>query len=175
MPSDQSDLNVYLIKRAAIVDLNADPETLGDLFDNCPVHGVCASSQSEHQQQQSPIDNLSANMPNMQKTISSSWNTIKSTAGLMTNNASFNLNDEVLRMFNETDSFFYCENGDLTNSLQRKNTAEYLELGRQEAPFWKRADDRFFFNRHLLTFLIDKSDGQPQLSNFIVPIMQVGL
>lgn len=172
MPSDQSDLNVYLIKRAAIVDLNCDLDALisNELFDNCPVHGLSIPSQSE--QQQSQIDNLSANVPSMQKTISSSWNTIKSTAGLMTNNANFSLNDEILKLFNETDSFFYCENGDLTNSLQRKNTSEYLELAKLDAPFWKRADNRFFFNRHLLGFLIDKSDGQPQLSNFIVPIMQ---
>ena len=104
--------------------------------------------------------------------MAKTWNTIKSTAGLMTNNANFSLNDEILKMFNETDSFFYAENGDLTNSLQRKNTGHYLELCASEAPFWQRADDRFFFNRHLLAFLIDRTAGEQQLSNFIVPIMQ---
>lgn len=131
IPSDQTDLNVYLIKKVTLIDLNADFDNLlnnNDLFDNCPVH-VTESSQDEQQPTSQTFDNnLSSNVQSIQKT----WNRIKtSTAVLMNTAAPFNLNDEILntilKMFNETDSFYYCENGDLTNTLQRKHTSQYQE------------------------------------------------
>ena len=54
-------------------------------------------------------------------------------------------------MFSESDSFYYCPTGDLTNTVQRLFANESLP----DAPDWKRADDRFFWNKTMLQELID--------------------
>ena len=45
---------------------------------------------------------------------------------------------ELLKMFNDSDSFFYSPTGDLTNTLQRQFSGKY----NAEDPLWKRV--RFF-------------------------------
>ena len=63
-------------------------------------------------------------------------------------------------MFNESDSFYYSPHGDLTNSVQRchsrQSTPPEGEEGADIKP-WQRADDRFFWNRHMLQDLISSS------------------
>lgn len=59
--------------------------------------------------------------------------------------------EELQRIFTETDSFYYCLDGDLTNSLQRQcdlkeNNKEFLN----NRGFWRTVDDRFFWNKHML-------------------------
>ena len=165
---------MYLIKKVALIDLNCDFDNLSttsNRFDCCPVHQTHANQNDESNQAENT--NLSSNVQTMQRT----WNTIKnSTANLMINNVNFNLNDEILKMFNESDSFYYCDNGDLTTTLQHKNTSQYQDYIKQETPFWRRADERFFFNRHLISFLIDKIDKLSKLeklqTNWIQPIIQ---
>ncbi|KAH9818855.1 SacI homology domain-containing protein [Melampsora americana] len=52
---------------------------------------------------------------------------------------------------------------DITNSLQRQ-TSGHKSLETSELPLWKKADDRFFWNRHLQTRLINlasKPEGTP--------------
>ncbi len=62
-------------------------------------------------------------------------------------------------MFNESDSFYYSPRGDLTNSIQRCHSRHSLPEGSpspegaKTSP-WQRADDRFFWNRHMLQDLI---------------------
>lgn len=67
--------------------------------------------------------------------------------------------EELTKIFTETDSFFFCQTGDITNSLQRQ--CEYkksrLEPGDQDEPLWRRVDDRFFWNKHMLRDIIDLS------------------
>ena len=41
---------------------------------------------------------------------------------------------ELLKMFNDSDSFFYSPTGDLTNTLQRQFSGKY----NAEDPLWKR-------------------------------------
>ena len=41
---------------------------------------------------------------------------------------------ELLKMFNDSDSFFYSPTGDLTNTLQRQFSGKYD----QNEPLWKR-------------------------------------
>ncbi|CAD6579043.1 MAG: hypothetical protein TREMPRED_002343 [Tremellales sp. Tagirdzhanova-0007] len=56
---------------------------------------------------------------------------------------------------------------DLTNTLQRQKAAE----GTRQ-PLWKRADERFFWNRYLMTSMIDITEnGAVDLSRFILPIV----
>ena len=41
---------------------------------------------------------------------------------------------ELLKMFNDSDSFFYSPTGDLTNTLQRQFSGKYD----QNEPLWRR-------------------------------------
>ena len=54
-------------------------------------------------------------------------------------------------MFNDSEFFYYSEDFDLTTSLQRQHSADY----QQDAALWRRADTRFFWNRHMLAELIE--------------------
>jgi len=51
---------------------------------------------------------------------------------------------ELMKMFNDSDSFYYCENADLTSTIQRRH--QQADVG---------PDDRFFWNKHMLSELVD--------------------
>ena len=68
-------------------------------------------------------------------------------------------------MFNETNSFYYSLNGDLTNSLQRQH-----ENKDKNIPLWKRIDDRFFWNKYMLSSLIECNSDEASL--WILPVIQ---
>lgn len=59
--------------------------------------------------------------------------------------------EELNKIFTETDSFFFCQSGDITNSLQRLCFKE-AEKNKEDKnqPLWKNVDDRFFWNKHML-------------------------
>nr|XP_027213923.1 phosphatidylinositide phosphatase SAC2-like [Penaeus vannamei] len=74
--------------------------------------------------------------------------------------------DELSKMFNDSDSFYFSSEADLTSSLQRQSLSSYD----RSLPIWRRANDNFFWNRHLLIDLISQEG-----SNFdvwIVPVIQ---
>ncbi|XP_045120443.1 phosphatidylinositide phosphatase SAC2-like isoform X1 [Portunus trituberculatus] len=74
--------------------------------------------------------------------------------------------DELTKMFNDSDSFYYSTDTDLTSSLQRQSDPEYdFNL-----PLWRRAEDDYFWNRHLLGDLIEQDN--PNLDVWIVPVIQ---
>ncbi|KAK8850705.1 hypothetical protein IAR55_004625 [Kwoniella newhampshirensis] len=64
---------------------------------------------------------------------------------------------------------------DLTNSLQRQKELDdqgHGSGGSEKWPLWKRADERFFWNRFLMSRMIDLTDnGGVDLSRFILPVM----
>ena len=55
-----------------------------------------------------------------------------------------------MKMFNDSDSFYYSPTGDLTNSVQRQHEKK-PEDGTTESV---NTDDRFFWNKHMLQDLI---------------------
>ncbi|KAI9825873.1 MAG: hypothetical protein M1832_000814 [Thelocarpon impressellum] len=78
----------------------------------------------------------------------------------------------------KTGPMFFSYSFDLTNSFQRQAHADL------HAPLWKRADDRFFWNRFIQTDLIDFRTGdgsdsggkhyggqQPGVDPYILPVM----
>lgn len=73
--------------------------------------------------------------------------------------------DELLKMFNDTDSFYFSPTGDLTNTMQRQ-----VEQPQHPAdmPHWKRLDDRFFWNREMLHDLTEIEGGD----HWILPVIQ---
>ncbi|EIW69316.1 hypothetical protein TREMEDRAFT_73814 [Tremella mesenterica DSM 1558] len=61
---------------------------------------------------------------------------------------------------------------DLTNSLQRQKSLEEQGKGPGNVPMWQRADDRFFWNKYLLSRMIEATvNGECDLSRFILPVV----
>ncbi|XP_072759943.1 phosphatidylinositide phosphatase SAC2 isoform X2 [Anoplolepis gracilipes] len=75
--------------------------------------------------------------------------------------------EELNKIFTETDSFFFCQTGDITNSLQQQCMAE-SEHCTQNKPLWQRVDDRFFWNKHMLQDIINLDKA----NCWILPIIQ---
>lgn len=73
------------------------------------------------------------------------------------------LTDELHKIFDDSDSFYYCRTLDLTNSLQRQYEIEKM-LEKEEncsckpitdlTRWWKYVDDRFFWNKYMLKDII---------------------
>ncbi|XP_043502964.1 phosphatidylinositide phosphatase SAC2 isoform X2 [Polistes fuscatus] len=124
-------------------------------------------------------------------TIKSATNTIKNTtqqaAALATSQVKSTVNkrsgvkdkekfekrilEELNKIFTETDSFFYCETGDITNSLQRLCVAEAEETKNNQCrPLWQRVDDRFFWNKHMLQDIINLKTDKADC--WILPVIQ---
>ncbi|XP_076758367.1 phosphatidylinositide phosphatase spermathreecae isoform X2 [Xylocopa sonorina] len=79
--------------------------------------------------------------------------------------------DELIKIFTETDSFYFCQTGDITNSLQRLCVSESeRDKDEQTKPLWQRVDDRFFWNKHMLQDIINlKTD---KANCWILPVIQ---
>ncbi|XP_009068531.1 PREDICTED: phosphatidylinositide phosphatase SAC2 [Acanthisitta chloris] len=68
-------------------------------------------------------------------------------------------------MFMDSDSFYYSLTYDLTNSVQRQSACEKTNL-----PLWRKVDDRFFWNKHMIEDLI--SIDNAEVDFWIMPIIQ---
>lgn len=62
--------------------------------------------------------------------------------------------EELHKIFTDTNSFYYCYTCDITSSLQRLCN---LEKNNEciSTSFWKTVDDRFFWNKHMISDLIE--------------------
>ncbi|XP_020298278.1 phosphatidylinositide phosphatase SAC2 isoform X2 [Pseudomyrmex gracilis] len=79
--------------------------------------------------------------------------------------------EELNKIFTETDSFFFCQTGDITNSLQRQCIVESQQnQSDQDKPLWQRVDDRFFWNKHMLHDIINLNTDKANC--WILPIIQ---
>lgn len=77
--------------------------------------------------------------------------------------------DEMIKLFNNTNSFYFSPTLDLTNRFSRKRQIE--ETSGKEA-LWKTADKQFFWNRHMLNDLIELSERDDDANYFIRVILQ---
>ncbi|OAD59920.1 Phosphatidylinositide phosphatase SAC2 [Eufriesea mexicana] len=79
--------------------------------------------------------------------------------------------DELNKIFTETDSFYFCQTGDITNSLQRLCVAD-LQQNEEgiNKPLWQRVDDRFFWNKHMLQDIINLKVNKANW--WILPVIQ---
>ncbi|XP_061766803.1 phosphatidylinositide phosphatase SAC2 isoform X3 [Nerophis ophidion] len=73
--------------------------------------------------------------------------------------------DELYKIFEDSDSFYYSSTYDLTNSVQRQG-----DLHGSNVPLWKQVDDRFFWNKHMIQDLIDLQI--PEIDFWVIPIIQ---
>lgn len=76
--------------------------------------------------------------------------------------------EEMIKLFNNTNSFYFSPTLDLTNRFSRKNLVK--KSGNEM--IWKTADERFFWNRFMLKDLIELSVSDPQINYFICVILQ---
>ncbi|CAF4245929.1 unnamed protein product [Rotaria socialis] len=60
--------------------------------------------------------------------------------------------EELRLWYQETQCFYYSSTYDLTNSMQRSYNHD------DTIPLWKRADERYFWNRAMLSELIDQEE-----------------
>jgi len=65
--------------------------------------------------------------------------------------------------------FYFSYGVDLTNSFQRQ--AVHPVASDLSKPLWERADERFFWNRHLNKRLIEAAQSNNDVSPFILPCM----
>ena len=70
---------------------------------------------------------------------------------------------ELTKMFNDSDSFYYSPTGDLTNTIQRQHEREYPE----DTPLWMKADDRFFWNKFMMNDLISTKVDSHTINMYI--------
>ncbi|XP_041985567.1 phosphatidylinositide phosphatase SAC2 [Aricia agestis] len=88
------------------------------------------------------------------------------------------LTDELHKIFDNSDSFYYSRTLDLTNSLQRQYEIEKIleaEEGNTKpitdiTRWWKHVDERFFWNKHMLKDIIALES--PACDDWILPIIQ---
>ena len=76
--------------------------------------------------------------------------------------------DLIAHHFNNN-PFYFSYSYDLTNSLQRN-----ADWNSSPAPFWERADERFFWNRHLQSSFIkfrNHSPANAEVDGFILPLV----
>ncbi|CAB3378681.1 Hypothetical predicted protein [Cloeon dipterum] len=85
--------------------------------------------------------------------------------------------DEMSKIWDDSQSFYFSPSGDLTNSQQRQwiiQQKEIMTLQEQPEykapPLWKKLDHRFFWNQHMLKDVISHDT---EMANFwILPIIQ---
>lgn len=67
---------------------------------------------------------------------------VKSSVGIRDpNRIEKRINDELHKVFDDSDSFYFCFDSDITNNLQRRND--------------NYSDDRFFWNKHMINDIIN--------------------
>ncbi|XP_013185101.2 phosphatidylinositide phosphatase SAC2 [Amyelois transitella] len=88
------------------------------------------------------------------------------------------LTDELHKIFDDSDSFYYSRTLDITNSLQRQYEIEKMIETEEGAAkpvmditkWWKYVDDRFFWNKYMLKDII--ALGSPECDQWVLPIIQ---
>lgn len=156
------DHEVYRIDRVAVLTLSANesPEFELDLCEN--------------HQKGSGLGGID----NQQRGLGQTWSKIKTAASTLKekNIKDKDLKDkeklerrfveELLKMFNDSDLFYYSPTGDLTNSLQRQCSGKY----NHDEQLWMRCDKRFFWNAFMVQELLNVEDSVA--NKWVIPIIQ---
>ncbi|CAG5125736.1 unnamed protein product, partial [Candidula unifasciata] len=157
--------HIYKISKIAVLPLNST-DVASDLdLELCKKHHF-GMRKSEKTNQSND---------NSQMSLRGTWNSIKSVAENVKSKKKETKDkekfekrilEELLKMYNDSDFFYYSDDFDLTNSLQRQNSATYDKT----LPLWKRTDDRFFWNKHMLLELMEADD--PLSEHWMMPVIQ---
>lgn len=76
--------------------------------------------------------------------------------------------EEMMKLFNNTNSFYFSPTLDLTNRFSNKT----LVKNSIDAAIWRTADERFFWNKYMLNDFIDLSKNDKDANCFITIILQ---
>lgn len=76
--------------------------------------------------------------------------------------------EEMIKLFNGTDSFYFSWTLDLSHRFSRQASLAVSS----DKPMWKTADDRFFWNKYMLKDLIELSETEQDVNYFISVILQ---
>ncbi|KAL4231442.1 Phosphatidylinositide phosphatase SAC2 [Mactra antiquata] len=158
--------DVYQLNKIAVLPLS-DTETPDLDLDLCKMHHFGMRQ----------TDRITQNSDGQGKSLVKALNTIKSAAENVVpkkkEEKDKNLKEkfekrileELIKMYNESDSFYYCKSHDLTNTIQRQYGSNYDN----DLDLWQRCDKRFFWNLHMMQELMEiKTDLS---SHWILPIM----
>ncbi|KAK3095790.1 hypothetical protein FSP39_019195 [Pinctada imbricata] len=160
---------VYRINKIVIIPLSsAEPQELD--LDRCQVHhfGIRKNqtiSQTGGSQRQ---------LQNAWKTIKTGVDIVKTRKKEIKEREKFakRICEEIFKLYNDTDSFFVCETFDLTKSIQRQSLSDTTKDGQLD---WNNADPRFFWNRYMVSELLDmdvNEETRSLNSHWVVPIIQ---
>lgn len=163
------DHEVYRIDRIAVLTLSSSESPEFDL-DPCEQHQNGGRARK--------IMGVGGGLAGTEKGLGQTWNKLKTAASTLKekNIKDRDLKDkeklerrfveELQKMFNDSDSFYYSPTGDLTNTLQRQFSGKYSAAD----PVWKRCDKRFFWNHFMVKELLTSED--PLASKWATPIIQ---
>ncbi|KAI8332862.1 SacI homology domain-containing protein [Chlamydoabsidia padenii] len=73
---------------------------------------------------------------------------------------------DLLQSHLKSGALYYSHGFDVTNALQRQAESDEKE------PLWKRADERFFWNKFISTKLMDAAIDKPEFGGFVLPLLQ---
>ncbi|XP_032240678.2 phosphatidylinositide phosphatase SAC2 [Nematostella vectensis] len=160
---------VYRVDRVAYLPLS--PGDVPELeLDPCEKHqsggrGIKRDTEGQQKSFQQTWKSIKTAATNIKENVKST-STTKEPKDRERDKLERRLVEELLKMFNDSDSFYYSPTGDITNTLQRQCGDHYDH----SLPLWKRVDKRFFWNSHMLHDLINNED--PLASSWILPVIQ---
>ncbi|XP_053406401.1 phosphatidylinositide phosphatase SAC2-like [Mercenaria mercenaria] len=152
--------DVYQINKITVLSLSDSEPAEVDL-DLCKMHHFGIRQ----------TDRITQNADGQGKSLQKTWNTIKSAAENVKprkkdvkDREKFErrILEELIKMYNESNSFYYCKTHDLTNSIQSQASSSYnrtLEL-------WQRCDTRFFWNLHMVKELTDLTEQNDNMQEY---------
>ncbi|KAJ8317172.1 hypothetical protein KUTeg_005076 [Tegillarca granosa] len=156
--------NIYQINRIAILPLsNAEPGELD--LELCKMHHFGIKKPERITQlsdgQQNPLQKMGKSLKTAaeNKEVKDREKFVKRVL------------DELMKMYNDSDSFYYSNTYDLTSNIQRQHDPSYTK----SIPLWKRANERFFWNSHMLKDLIDvepNTEGYIQIEDCIMDFLE---
>ncbi|XP_050685103.1 phosphatidylinositide phosphatase SAC2 isoform X2 [Leptidea sinapis] len=183
---------IYKIKSISIINLGTTNQEV-DLLP-CTKHGSSASINRSNKKMGGRLFENSAFLNKTVGAVKNVSNTIKSTTQQAATQVKQTvkkqrdpkvaerfekrLTDELHKIFDDSDSFYYCRTLDLTNSLQRQYDIEKI-LDAEEGVskpvtdltrWWKHVDDRFFWNKFMLKDIVALES--PCCDEWVLPIIQ---
>lgn len=178
-PNGRSD-EVYKITKVVVIDLGSDDETSNLGLDPCSCHGQHYSQSSQQQ----------PSTPNRGQQVQQTWNQIKNVTKSGHDMDTSRVTDprerlerklieEIMKMINLTDSFYFSLTGDLTNTIYRRTeSANGSKEQQHDGQFMssrriEEIDDRFFWNKVMISNLLECPEDMKESANhWIIPIVQ---
>lgn len=79
--------------------------------------------------------------------------------------------EEMIKLFANTNSFYYSPSLDLTRRLSTGSTKSASGCIDSREPMWKTAKTQYFWNRHMLSTLTSRSESDEDINLFILVIL----